>query len=66
MTIDLPVTQPTCVAFGGSDMDLLFVTSARENLSGKELVRQPHAGSMFIDRVAARGMSDARYVRSGG
>jgi sugar lactone lactonase YvrE len=66
MTIDLPVTQPTCVAFGGDDMDLLFVTSARENRGIKDLERQPHAGNMFIYRVAARGMSDARYIRSGG
>ncbi|HWA91452.1 MAG TPA: SMP-30/gluconolactonase/LRE family protein [Rhizomicrobium sp.] len=61
--IDLPVTQPTCVAFGGDDMDLLFVTSARENLSGRVLERQPQAGNLFVYRVAARGMSDARYVR---
>jgi L-arabinonolactonase len=66
MTIDLPVTQPTCVAFGGDDMDLLFVTTARESLSGKDLERQPHAGNMFIYRVAAKGMSDARYIRSAG
>jgi sugar lactone lactonase YvrE len=63
MIIDLPVTQPTCVAFGGDGMDLLFVTTARESLSGKDLKRQPHAGDMFVYRVAAKGMSDARYIR---
>lgn len=62
IAIDLPVTQPTCVAFGGDDMDLLFVTSARENLSAKALGRQPQAGDMFVYRVAAKGMSDARYI----
>lgn len=62
ITIDLPVTQPTCVTFGGDDMDLLFVTTARENLSAKDLRQQPKAGDMFIYRVAAKGMNDMRYV----
>ncbi|MGA2779040.1 MAG: SMP-30/gluconolactonase/LRE family protein [Steroidobacteraceae bacterium] len=27
--IYLPVTQPTCVAFGGANLDHLFITTAR-------------------------------------
>lgn len=33
LVIAMPVSQPTCVAFGGDGLDLLFVTSARVGLS---------------------------------
>ncbi len=59
--IDLPVTQPTCVAFGGRELDLLFVTSAREGLSAAELREQPHAGDVFAYRVNVKGLPDRRF-----
>ena len=54
--IVLPVTQATCIAFGGADLDLLFVTSAREGLSDEQLVRQPRAGDLFIYRPGVVGL----------
>jgi L-arabinonolactonase len=62
--LDLPVSQPTCLAFGGEELDHLFVTTARQDLKAEELARQPHAGDLFIYRVAARGVPESRY-RSG-
>jgi sugar lactone lactonase YvrE len=60
--IDVPATQPTCIAFGGKDLDLLFVSSARENLSEAALARQPHAGDVFVYRVDAKGLADPRFT----
>jgi len=54
--IQLPVSQVTCVAFGGVDLDLLFVTSAREGLSPAQLAREPQAGDLFVYRTGARGL----------
>lgn len=54
--IDVPVSQVTCVAFGGADFDLMFVTSAREGLSPEQLAREPHAGNVFVYRTAAVGI----------
>ncbi|HSF12112.1 MAG TPA: SMP-30/gluconolactonase/LRE family protein [Erythrobacter sp.] len=54
--IALPVTQVTCVAFGGENFDLLFVTSAREGLSPEALVREPQAGDVFVYRVGVSGL----------
>jgi L-arabinonolactonase len=54
--LDLPVTQSTCVAFGGPELALLFVTSAREGLSPEELSAQPEAGNTMIFRTSARGL----------
>ena len=59
--VELPVSQPTCVAFGGRELDLLFVTSARDGLTAAELREQPHAGDVFVYRVNARGLPDRRF-----
>ncbi len=63
--ISLPVSQPTCIAFGGPDMNLLFVTSARAELSPAELERQPLAGNVLVYEVGTTGMADARFELPG-
>jgi sugar lactone lactonase YvrE len=45
--VPLPVSQPTMPAFGGASMTTLFVTSACQNLSGRELRAQPLAGALL-------------------
>jgi L-arabinonolactonase len=62
--IDLPVTQPTCIAFGGKALDLLFVTTAREGLSATALAAQPQAGDVFVFKTNVKGMAEARYRAS--
>ena len=47
-TLELPVSQPSCTAFGGPDGDLLFVTTARENLTQEQISTEPKAGNLFI------------------
>lgn len=60
-SIDLPVTQPTCVAFGGAKLDHLFVTTAREKLSAAALSLQPMAGHLFIYKTNIQGIPEPRY-----
>ena len=60
--VAVPASQPTCVAFGGRGLDLLFVTSAREGLDAQSLRDQPHAGDVFVYRLNVRGLTDARYA----
>lgn len=45
--VEMPVARPTCPAFGGDDLSVLYVSSAREGLSSKELEQQPQAGGVF-------------------
>lgn len=61
LTLPLPVSQPTCVTFGGPDLDHLFITSAREGLSASALEAQPLAGSLFIYKTGAKGRISSRY-----
>lgn len=58
------VSQPTCMAFGGEEMNLLFVTSARIGLSEEALAAQPNAGNLFIYRTNFKGVNECWYKAS--
>jgi L-arabinonolactonase len=62
MRIPLPVSRPTCPAFGGSDLDRLFVSSARIGLSDAALAMQPEAGGVFAARPGHRGLRERRFA----
>jgi len=46
-TIAIPTKNPTCVVFGGSGLNELYVTSSRQELSLEELERAPHSGGVY-------------------
>ena len=54
-TIELPVSRPTSVAFGGARLDQLFITSARGGISDAQLSAERHAGSIFVAEGLATG-----------
>ena len=58
--IDLPVSQPTCPAFGGDDFKTLFVTSACKGLSDSQLMTQPEAGKMLMLSLEVGGFPENR------
>jgi sugar lactone lactonase YvrE len=53
--VALPVSHPTSCAFGGPDLDELYVTSARRPLSADERARQPSAGGLLRLRPGVVG-----------
>lgn len=55
--VQMPVSRPTSCAFGGPDLNTLYVTSARVGLSDAALDRQPMAGSLFAIDVETPGLS---------
>ena len=55
--IALPVSQPTMCAFGGPELDTLYITSAAQRLDANTLGRQPHAGGLFRCRPGVRGVT---------
>ena len=61
-TIELPVTRPTSCAFGGPDLDRLYVTSASIGLDAEALAMQPNAGGLFMVSPAVRGIADLAFV----
>lgn len=62
----LPVSQPTCPAFGGPALDQLFITSARKELSAETLAREPQAGDVLRLRPGVRGLPAHRFVSAPG
>lgn len=67
---DLPVSQPTCVALGGPNLDLLFVTSATEEMSEEQRRAEPLAGHVLVYATPYRGLvectpSEARIPPAG-
>jgi len=53
--LDLPVSQPTCVAFGGDDLGDLYITSGTYQLTAEQLAEQPLAGATFVCRPGVTG-----------
>ncbi len=58
-SIALPVKKPTMCAFGGPDLETLFVTSIRP--SG-DLSDQPLAGGVFAVQPGVRGLAEALFA----
>ncbi|MEO3806022.1 SMP-30/gluconolactonase/LRE family protein [Nonomuraea sp. B1E8] len=65
MTVEIPARKVTSCAFGGADLDTLYVTSARVGLSESELCQQPYAGGIFAVVPGVRGQPSAAYVPAG-
>lgn len=61
--VKTPASQPSCIAFGGENLDLLFVTSARDGLSDEALNAEPKAGNVFVfelsGNLAAQGLAES-------
>ncbi|WP_295800141.1 SMP-30/gluconolactonase/LRE family protein [uncultured Microbulbifer sp.] len=59
--VPVPVSQPTCVTFGGANMDLMFVTTAKESLNEWTLDREWQAGNLFVFKTPFKGIMGFRF-----
>lgn len=61
--VDAP--HVTSCAFGGANMDLLLITTARSGLSDEQLQAYPLSGSLFMASTGSRGapISKAQYFK---
>lgn len=57
-SLDLPCPHPTMLAFGGSDLRTLYVTTARQHLAPEQTVQWPQAGSLFACAVDIPGLAE--------
>lgn len=60
--IVLPVTHPTCPAFGGPGLRTLFITSTRHRLRRDELLAQPLAGAVLSLEPGVSGLPADRFA----
>ena len=59
--IELPTSHITSCAFGGRDLQTLFITSARVGLSAEQLAAEPLAGGLFCVDMHCRGVAAAQF-----
>jgi L-arabinonolactonase len=57
--IPLPIAKPSMPAFGGRELDTIYVTSIRPG--GVDLSDQPLAGSLFAVRPGVKGLPEPRF-----
>ncbi len=58
----LPIARPTSVAFGGPDLNRLYVTSASIGLDAEALRLQPNAGGLFMLDVGVSGIAEQPFA----
>jgi sugar lactone lactonase YvrE len=61
-TIEVPVARPTSCAFGGADLDRLYITSASIGIDQDALAMQPNAGGLFMVSPGVRGIADLPFA----
>lgn len=54
--IEVPAHNVTACAFGGQNLDSLFITSSRYDMTPEEIAKYPDAGSVFVAVPGVRGV----------
>ncbi|WPR74502.1 SMP-30/gluconolactonase/LRE family protein [Algoriphagus sp. NG3] len=60
--IEIPAPNVTSCCFGGSDLDLLLITTAQENMSSEELQSFPKSGDVFLVKMETKGFEANRFL----
>ena len=60
-TVQVAAEHVSSCAFGGDELNELYITTAREGLDRDQLKGQPHAGGLFRVRPGVRGFAAAPF-----
>ena len=60
--VEVPTWKPTCCAFGGPELDTLYITTSRLMSSKDELSQDQHAGGLFAVNPGVKGVPDAPFA----
>jgi L-arabinonolactonase len=60
--IDVPALKPTCCAFGGAELDTLYITTSQLQMTPEQLASEPLAGSLFAFKPGLRGVVDTPFA----
>jgi sugar lactone lactonase YvrE len=59
--ISLPSKNVMSCTFGGSGLDVLYVTSGRIGMTAEQLAAEPQAGALFAIRTGHRGFAEVAF-----
>lgn len=60
--IEVPVTNPTCITFGGPNLDTLYVTTSRLTLTDEQRAAEPDAGKLLAVRPGVKGLPEDTFA----
>jgi sugar lactone lactonase YvrE len=60
--VKVPASYTTSCCFGGPNLDHLYITTARSDLEGERLSKQPHAGSVWAIRPGVTGQPASPWM----
>jgi sugar lactone lactonase YvrE len=60
--VEVPVPQPTSCIFGGRELDVLYITTSRQNMTSEQLARYPLSGSVFAVRPGLSGVPEPLFA----
>lgn len=61
LVLPVPVSNPTCVCFGGADLRTLYITTASKFLAPEQRAREPLAGSLLAVQGIGQGLPEHRF-----
>ncbi|MBE2277021.1 MAG: SMP-30/gluconolactonase/LRE family protein [Rhodobacteraceae bacterium] len=61
-TVAVPAPHASCPAFGGTDLSVLYVTTAREEMDAAALAACPAAGQTFAIAGVGRGLPEPQVL----
>jgi len=56
-----PVSNITSCAFGGKNLNILYITTVRAGLSANQLKQQPFAGGLFRLKTYIQGVQTYKF-----
>jgi len=59
--LEMPVRNPTCVVFGGKDLDVLYVTTARYLMTPEQIKAESLSGGLFAVKVDVHGLNEPKF-----
>lgn len=59
--VEVPAAQVSSCAFGGDNLNELYITTATQNLPEEKLAGQPLAGSLFVAKVNVDGLKANKF-----
>ena len=61
--VHVPTRNPSCVTFGGTHLEHLYISSAREDLTATELEHAPESGGVYCYSAAGlRGLPEPEVI----
>ena len=60
--VEVPVEKPTCCAFGGPDLDTLYITTSRLGSTTERIAEEPTCGGLYAMKPGVRGLVDAPFA----